>query len=149
MAPRLSKVEAKVQRPVKLMLSFGAAPRSPLPCLPTLLLWQVTSSLFFSPQISLIFSFCQVYFILSGEGEFSEQGAEHDFRHFYNTRVNLLTKESRKKGERFQELISYFNHELFPEASDGNSQDDMDDEEKELDKAIEEESEESPAEEEA
>ena len=81
-----------------------------------------------------------MYFILSGEAEFSEQGAEHDFRQFYDTRVNLLTKESQKKSERFQKLIDYFNQELFPEASgDVDLQNGMADEEKELYKAIEEE----------
>jgi hypothetical protein len=83
-----------------------------------------------------------VYFILSGEAEFSEQGAQHDFRHFYDTRVKLLTKESQKKTKRFQELINYFNAELFPKADDnGDYQEGMDDEEKALDQAIEDEEE--------
>ena len=75
-----------------------------------------------------------MYFILSGEAEFTEQGVDHDFRHFYETRITLLTKESQKKGERFQELIDYFNRELFPETTE--PQGSMDNEEMELSKAI-------------
>ena len=83
-----------------------------------------------------------MYFILSGEAEFSEQGAQHDFRHFYDTRVNLLTKESRKKTKRLQKLIDYFDAELFPAADDnGDDQDGMVDEEKALYQAIEDEEE--------
>jgi len=79
----------------------------------------------------------QVYFILSGEAEFAEQGVDHDFRHFYDTRITLLTKESQKKGERFQKLVDYFNSELFPETAE--PQGSMDNEEMELSKAIDDE----------
>lgn len=79
----------------------------------------------------------QVYFILSSEAEFTEQGVDHDFRHFYDTRITLLTKESQKKGERFQELLDYFNRELFPETAE--PQGSMDNEEMELFKAIDDE----------
>jgi hypothetical protein len=81
----------------------------------------------------------QVYFILSGEGEFSEQGVDHDFRRFYDTHIALLTKESQKKGKHFQELVDYFNHELFPKAAE--PQGSMDNEEMELSKAIDDEDE--------
>jgi hypothetical protein len=80
-----------------------------------------------------------VYFILSGEGEFSEQGVDHDFRRFYDTHIALLTKESQKKGKHFQELVDYFNHELFPKAAE--PQGSMDNEEMELSKAIDDEDE--------
>ena len=83
-----------------------------------------------------------MYFILSGEAEFSEQGAQHDFWHFYDTHINLLTKESRKKTKWFQKLIDYFNAELFPAADDnGDYRDGMVDEEKALYQAIEDEEE--------
>ena len=80
-----------------------------------------------------------MYFILSGEGEFSEQGVEHDFQHFYDTCITLLTKESEKKGKHFKQLIEYFNHELFPEAAEPEGG--MDNEEMGICKAIEEEDE--------
>jgi hypothetical protein len=76
----------------------------------------------------------QVYFILSGEAEFAEQGVDHNFQHFYDTHITLLTKESQKKGEHFQELVDYFNCELFPETAE--PQGSMDNKEMELSKAI-------------
>jgi hypothetical protein len=53
----------------------------------------------------------------------------------------LLTKESKKKSKRFQELIDYFNGALFPEVGDDATENGMDDEEKALDDAIEQEDE--------
>jgi len=55
-------------------------------------------------------------------------------------RVDLLTKESQKKGkagQRFTNLIEYFNSNLFPsdESSENNE---MDEEERDLYQAIEE-----------
>jgi hypothetical protein len=53
--------------------------------------------------------------------------------------VNLLTKESQKKGKRFQELVDDFNRILFLATTDDmDPQSGMTKEEKELDKAIEE-----------
>jgi|SRR5882757_5011089 len=77
-------------------------------------------------------------FILSGELEFTEQGAGHDFRRFYDTRVKLLTKESVKRDKRrtFQALIKYFDSHLFPAANDGGDRETMDDEERELRNAL-------------
>jgi hypothetical protein len=73
--------------------------------------------------------------------EFTEQGIQHDFSQFYNTRVDLLTKESRKKGKagrRFTDLMEYFNSNLFPSDDSKDSTNGMDQEEQDLYDAIEE-----------
>ena len=80
----------------------------------------------------------QLYFILTGEAEFTEKGTEHDFQNFYNTRVQLLMKESQKQNGRFRELIDYFNAELFPDDDKVDPTSSMGDEEKALMKAIDE-----------
>jgi hypothetical protein len=68
-----------------------------------------------------IYSFCdlclQDYFILTGESEFTEQGASYDFRQFYDTRIEILQKGSSKGPKargRYEELMKYFNDNLFP-----------------------------------
>ena len=77
-------------------------------------------------------------FVLSGESEFTEQGASHDFRRFYDTRVELLTKESAKRDKRhtFKALIDYFDSHLFPAAHGGDDHELIDDEERALRDAL-------------
>ena len=74
---------------------------------------------------------------MSGESEFTEQGASHDFRHFYDTRIKILQKESSKGPKarrRYEELMKYFNDDLFP--SEDMVEPDVDDEEAMLLQAI-------------
>jgi predicted ATP-grasp superfamily ATP-dependent carboligase len=79
--------------------------------------------------------------VLSGEPEFTEQGTKLDFRQFYDKRIELLTKESAKKDKHrtFEKLIEYFDSRLFPAANDGDEQI-LDDEERELLQAFEDDS---------
>lgn len=73
--------------------------------------------------------------------EFTEQGAAYDFGQFYQTRVDLLTKESNKKGkagQRFTDLMDYFNSNLFPSDDADDNAAAMDQEEQDLYDAIEE-----------
>jgi hypothetical protein len=81
----------------------------------------------------------QIYFVLSGESEFCEHGVEHDFRHFYDTRIQILEKESRKKNKRnrFEALMKYFNDALFPDENSNDTTTGMSKEELELLEAIE------------
>lgn len=74
---------------------------------------------------------------MSGEGEFTEQGVDHDFRHFYETRINILEKEEKKKSKCFQKLLDYFNAALFPDERVEN-ENVVDEEEARLLKAIDE-----------
>ena len=79
-------------------------------------------------------------FVLSGEREFTEQGVNYDFRRFYDTRIELLTKESSKKGKRrrFERLLNFFNGHLFPAGDDElDERKRMTDEERKLLDAIE------------
>jgi hypothetical protein len=79
----------------------------------------------------------QDYFILTGESEFTEQGASHDFRQFYETRIKILKKEASKgpkARQRYKELMQYFNEYLFP--SEDAEEPDVDEEEAMLLKAI-------------
>jgi hypothetical protein len=77
----------------------------------------------------------QEFFILSGESEFTEQGVDHDFRQFYETRINILEKEEKKKSKRLRDLMDYFNTALFPDEHVEN-QNVVDEEEARLLKAI-------------
>jgi aminoglycoside phosphotransferase len=55
--------------------------------------------------------------MLTGESEFTEQGASHDFRQFYDTRIKILKKASSKGPKarlQYEELMRYFNENLFP-----------------------------------
>ena len=54
---------------------------------------------------------------MTGESEFTEQGSKHYFRQFYETRIKILNKEASrgpKARQRYEELIEYFNSNLFP-----------------------------------
>lgn len=63
----------------------------------------------------------QALFILSGEAEFTERGVEHSFQQFYQTRVDILTKESQKTRNRhFTELMGYYVRHLFPDDEEDN-----------------------------
>jgi hypothetical protein len=57
-------------------------------------------------------------FVLSGERKFTEQGVNYDFQRFYDMQIELLTKESSKKGKRFGRLLDYFNGHLFTAGDD-------------------------------
>jgi hypothetical protein len=90
----------------------------------------------------------QDYFILSGESEFTEQGTNHNFRQFYDTRIMILQKESSKGPKarcRYKELMKYFNDKLFP--AEDMAEPDVDEEEAMLLQAISD-GEEEPAEDE-
>jgi hypothetical protein len=81
---------------------------------------------------------------LSGESEFTEQGATHDFRKFYETRIKILEKESShgpKARARYDDLMKYFNDNLFP--SEDAAEPDVDEEEATLFHAISDEEKES------
>lgn len=75
---------------------------------------------------------------MTGESEFCEQGAEHDFQQFYDTRIEILEKDAQKKSKRHRELMKYFNDNLFPNESSKNTVT-LEDEEARLLKAISEE----------
>lgn len=78
--------------------------------------WRYTRKIY-SPSLQLWRSQIrlQAYFLLSGEAEFSELGADHDFKQFYDTRVEILEKTARKKktAHLHRELHNYFNENLF------------------------------------
>ena len=81
---------------------------------------------------------------MSGESEFAEQGAKHDFRKFYETRIKILEKESSqgpKARARYDDLMKYFNDNLFP--SEDAAEPDVDEEEATLLHAISDEEKES------
>lgn len=93
-------------------------------------------------NVHSVYSFCDIclqdYFILTGESEFTEQGASHDFRQFYDTRIKILKKASSggpKARQHYDELTKYFNEHLFP--SEDMVEPDVDEEEAMLLQAIE------------
>lgn len=67
----------------------------------------------------MILNNTQIYFVLSGEAEFTEQGTYHDFRGFYNKRLEILSKgaSGKRTSRRHEELLRYFNESLFPDQS--------------------------------
>ncbi|KAH9843497.1 uncharacterized protein C8Q71DRAFT_719279 [Rhodofomes roseus] len=57
------------------------------------------------------------YFVLTGAAEFSEQSGEYDFLAFYNKRLELLRSlsQSRQQKTKYDDIVAYYNHELFPD----------------------------------